>query len=150
AIVIMIILSALTWRQCGYWKNSFTLFSHALHVNEHNYQAHINLASYLIKMDKINEAISYYNNAIHIKPGQADAYNNRGIAYAKIGKYQQAANNFNKATELQPNNADIFNNRANFYLNQGNSAWGCRDAKTACVLGNCVTFIWAREKGLCN
>jgi hypothetical protein len=150
AIVIIIILSVLTWQQCGYWKNSVTLFSHALHINEYNYQAHINLASYQVKIDKINEAIFYYNKAIRIKPDQADAYNNRGIAYAKIGHYQRAIEDFNKAIRLQPNNANIHNNRANFYLNQGNNVSGCRDAKTACELGNCTTLIWAKEKRLCN
>ena len=33
-IAVLIILSVLTWQQCGYWKNSITLFSHALQIKK--------------------------------------------------------------------------------------------------------------------
>jgi protein O-mannosyl-transferase len=150
SIAFLAILSLLTWIQCGYWKNSIILFSHALHVNKQNYQAHINLASYLVKKDKIHEAIYYYNKAIQIKPDNADAYNNRGIVYAKMSQYKLAINDFNKAINLQPNNAEIYINRANFYLNHGDSVSGCPDAKKACELGICSTLVWAKEKSLCR
>jgi hypothetical protein len=150
AIIIIIILSVLTWRQCGYWKDSFMLFKHALHVNEHNYQAHINLGSYLVKEGKIRKAVHYYNKAILIRPDCADAYNNRGIAYARLGRNQLAIDDFNKAVSLQPGNADIFNNRATFYLNQSNQEIGCKDAKKACDLGNCSTLENAKGNGYCQ
>jgi len=150
AIVILIIFSVLTRQQCGYWKNSFTLFSHALQINEHNYQPHINNASYLTKEGKINEAINYYNKAIRIKPDQADAYNNRGIVYAKLGQYQLAIKDFNKAIALQPDNANIYTNRAIFYFDQGNKELGCKDAWMACRLGNCSILETARSNGYCR
>jgi len=34
---------SLTWQQCGYWKNSITLFNHALQVTKNNYLAHDSL-----------------------------------------------------------------------------------------------------------
>ena len=150
ALLILTILSVLAWRQCGYWKNSFTLFSHALQVNEHNYQPHINIASYLTKEGNFKEAIYYYNKAIRIKPDQADAYNNRGIVYAKISNNKLAIDDFNKAIQLQPNNVDIYKNRATFYFNQGNKKFGCNDAWRACELGNCSTLETARSNGYCR
>jgi len=34
ALVVLGILAAFTWRQCGYWKNSLELFSHTLNVTK--------------------------------------------------------------------------------------------------------------------
>jgi len=150
AVVFFIIMSVLTWKQCAYWKDSLTLFSHALHVNSRNYHAHINVASYLVKENNFQEAIYYYDKAIGIKPDKADAYNNRGIVYAKMGRYQLAINDFNKAISLQPDNANIFSNRATFYLNQGNEKLGCKDAKKACELGICSTLATAQGNGHCR
>jgi protein O-mannosyl-transferase len=149
SIAIIIILSVLTWQQCGFWKNGFILFSRALQVNSKNYHAHINVASYLVKEGNFNEAIYYYNTAIRLKPDRADAYNNRGIVYVKMGRHQLAIDDFNKAISLQPNNSNIYINRANFYLNNGDRLSGCRDAIKACELGTCSTLIWAQSKELC-
>jgi len=148
-IVILVMSSVLTWQQCHYWKNSLTLFCNAIRVNNHNYHAHINLASYMVKEGNFKEAIDYYNKAIQIEPDQADAYNNRGIVYAKMEQYQLAIKDFNKAISLQPHNPDIYTNRANLYLNHGDIVSGCNDAKKACELGICSTLIWAKDKDLC-
>ncbi|MCE5210493.1 MAG: tetratricopeptide repeat protein [Deltaproteobacteria bacterium] len=150
ALAFLIIMSVLTWKQCGYWRDSLTLFSHALHVNSHNYHAHINVASYLVKENNFKEALYYYDKAIEIKPDKADAYNNRGIVYAKMGRYQLAIDDFNKAISLQPDNANIFTNRATFYLNQGNEKLGCKDARKACDLGNCSILDIAQGNGHCR
>jgi len=37
AIIVLVILSVLTWKQCGYWKNSITLFKHSILVTKDNY-----------------------------------------------------------------------------------------------------------------
>jgi hypothetical protein len=150
AITFLIILSVLTWKQCGYWKNSFTLFGHALHIDEHNYQAHINLASYLVKEGNFKEAIDYYNKAILIKPDKADAYNNRGIVFSKMEQYEHAVDDYNEAIRMQTNNAHIYHNRAFAYFNQGNNIAGCNDALRACQLGNCKTLYFAKKEGLCR
>ena len=44
AIAALAIMAFFTWQQCGYWKNSINLFSHALQVTKDNYLAHNNFA----------------------------------------------------------------------------------------------------------
>jgi len=216
--MFLIVLAVITVQQCGYWKNSIILFSHAIDVTGNNYLAHINLANALTEKGNFNKAIYYYNKAIHIDPhtpihyenrGQAFAelgkhelaiadfnkaislspyyadayynrgtsfaktgqyqsaindfnkaiylkpdsinvYNNRGIVLNKLGLYQQAINNFNAAIRLQPNHVQAWNNRASSYLNFGNTASGCSDAKKACELGICSSLIQAKKKNLCH
>jgi tetratricopeptide (TPR) repeat protein len=118
-IAILAILAFLSWQQCGYWKNSTTLFSHALQVTKDNYVANNCLASALFNEGKIEEAIIHYNKAIRIIPYYASAYCNRGIAYTALGQYQRAIEDYNKAIRLQPDLALVYYNRGNTFSNLG-------------------------------
>jgi hypothetical protein len=149
AIAVLIIMTFLTWHQCGYWKNSIELFNHALQATKHNVWAHNNLGLALLNEGKIEEAINHYNKAVSMKNDDADIYYNRGLAYLKRHKYQPAIEDFNKAVELKPDYILAYNNRAAIYFNQGNNEPGCRDAQKACALGVCKALEWANGNGLC-
>jgi tetratricopeptide (TPR) repeat protein len=121
-IAIIFIMAVLTWQQCGYWKNSITLFSHALQVTKNNCLAHNNLGLALFTEGKIEEAIYHYNKAILIKPitaYHALAYNNRGVVYNKLGQPQLALDDYTKAISLQPDNFMGYYNRGNIYNKLG-------------------------------
>jgi tetratricopeptide (TPR) repeat protein len=115
AMAFLIFMSVLTWKQCGYWKNSATLFNHALRATNNNYLAHNNFGLALAEEGKINGAIYHYNKAIHIKPDYAFAYNNRGVAYGELGQSQQAIEDFNKAISIRPTYVDAYYNRGLTY-----------------------------------
>lgn len=70
AIAILVALSALTYRQLGYWRNSEILWSHALQVSDRNYTAHSNLADALARQGRSEEAIVHYEAAesLHAYP----------------------------------------------------------------------------------
>jgi len=72
------IMAILAWQQCGYWKNTTTLFNHALRVTKDNYVAHNNLGFALFNEGKIDKAIDHYNEAIRLTPNDAEPYFNRG------------------------------------------------------------------------
>jgi Tfp pilus assembly protein PilF len=150
AIAALSIMAFFTWQQCGYWKNSIELFSHALQVTKDNVRAHNNFALALFAEGKIKEAIDHYNKAIRLKPDNLEAYNNRGIAYTTLGQYQMAIEDYNKAIRLKPDDADSYFNRGFVYFKQGNNISGCEDAKKACELGNCKILEAVTGKGLCR
>ncbi len=118
-ISFLIILSVVTWKQCGYWKNSIQLSTHALRVTKNNHLAHGVLAYALLGEGKIEEAIEHYNEAIRIDPNDDNAYKNRGISYFKLGQYQNAIENFNEAIRLKPDYSLIYYIRGNTYNNLG-------------------------------
>jgi protein O-mannosyl-transferase len=122
-IFVLVILSALTWHQCSYWKNSIELFGHSLQVTKDNVQAHNNFGLALFAEGKIEEAVFHYNEAIRIKPYSLP-YCNRGKAYAKLGQYQRAIEDYNEAIRLKPNYASAYSNRGDAYdeLGQHQSA----------------------------
>jgi protein O-mannosyl-transferase len=122
ATVVVIILSVLTWKQCGYWKNSITLFSRALQITKNNYIAHNHLASALVNKRKFEQAIAHYNEAIRINPGYAHAYYNRGIAYYAFGQKMRALDDFKVASGIIPKIPDyaaVYNNMGVIYADLG-------------------------------
>ena len=114
-IIFLTIMTVLTWQQCCYWKNSATLFSHALQVTKDNALAHHSFGLSLFKRGKIEEAIDHFNEAIRLKPDYARAYYNRGIAYGKLGQHQRAIEDYTEAIRLKPDDADAYSNRGNAY-----------------------------------
>jgi len=120
-ILFIAILSFITWKQCGYWKNSNTLFSHALKVTKNNFLAHGNYASALYQEGKIDEALYHYNKAIQLKPDDEDdkIYNSRGAIYYMKNQYQLAMDDYNKALSLNAACYRAYNNRGIVYANLG-------------------------------
>ncbi|HQO15046.1 MAG TPA: tetratricopeptide repeat protein, partial [Smithellaceae bacterium] len=118
-LALLIIISVLTWNQCGYWKNSYSLFKHAVKITKDNYIAHERLAAYLVEKGNFNAAIYHYNKAISIKTqpilSYAGNYIDRGNTYAKLAMYQLAIEDFNKAIKIKPDSADSYYARGTTY-----------------------------------
>lgn len=149
ALGILFILAVLTWKQCGYWKDSITLFGRTVQITNDNALAYHHLGFIYDELGQHQLAIDNYNNAIRLKPYYARYYNNRGIAYAKIGENQRAMDDLNHAIRLKPDLAEAYRNKAMLYLLQGNKKSGCHDAQKACELGICELLESVISKGYC-
>ena len=101
SIVCLLALMACTWRQVGYWHNSFTLLTHALNVTSDNYIAHLNLGNVCIKEKKTDEAIQQYRKALKIHSNYADAHYNLGIALGLQGRYDEAIKEYSTVLRLE-------------------------------------------------
>jgi tetratricopeptide (TPR) repeat protein len=122
AVAVLIILSVLTWQQCGYWKDSKTLFSRALQVTENNFIAHNHLAMAFVQKRQFDQAIDHFNEAIRIKSNYYHAYYNRGIAFYTMGETLAALDDFKKTVSLIPDNlkyVTAYFNLAAIYHNLG-------------------------------
>jgi protein O-mannosyl-transferase len=114
-VAFLAILVGLTWQQCSYWKNSISLFSHALRVTKDNFMAHNSRGYAYVKLGQYQQAIEDFNQAIRLNPNYALAYYNRGTAYANLGRHQQAIEDFNKSIRLNPNDESVYYNRGTAY-----------------------------------
>ena len=95
--------AALTWIQVGYWRNSETLFRHALEVTEDNSVANHNLGGYLMASPgRLSEALPYLETAVRIDPDSAPAHTDLGSALAKAGRLPEAIAQFKAAVLLAP------------------------------------------------
>ncbi|PKN96593.1 MAG: hypothetical protein CVU43_19890 [Chloroflexi bacterium HGW-Chloroflexi-5] len=120
SVLILIVLSILTYKQVGYWQNSITLYDHTLKVTENNWFLHVNRGLALNDLGDANQALADCSRAIEIKPGFPTAHNCRGIAYKVLGNYNEAIKDYNRAIEMKPDFADAYNNRGNVYNSLGN------------------------------
>jgi hypothetical protein len=117
--VVLLACFLATWVQVGYWRDSESLFHHALKVDENNYMAYNNLGMALSNQGRFPEAISRFSRCIRLKPSYAHAYNNLGVAYARQGKWPQAIEFYQQAIQVNPRVPVFFNNLALVYQQQG-------------------------------
>ncbi|KJU84108.1 Tetratricopeptide TPR_2 repeat protein [Candidatus Magnetobacterium bavaricum] len=90
AAVMLVSYGSMTWASTGHWKNSLTLFKHAIDAVEDNYQAYNNYGNALIDDDRLDEAIGYFAKGIELKPDSAELRNSMGDALTRQGKFEEA------------------------------------------------------------
>jgi tetratricopeptide (TPR) repeat protein len=112
AVIVVALLSATTWGQIRHWRNSVTLFEHAIRVTRDNYVAHNNLGNELARRGDLAEAVRHYEIALRIKPDLSQAHNNLGSTLSRQGETAQAATHFQEATRLDPGYATAHYNLA--------------------------------------
>jgi tetratricopeptide (TPR) repeat protein len=118
-VIVLTTLGICAHRQTSYWKNSFTLFSHALAVTQNNYVAYGNLGVAYVNLNSYNKAIDAYQQAIKINPEYAFAYHALGVACAKLSRYQDAIESYKQAIRIKPDEADAHYNLGNSYAKLG-------------------------------
>jgi len=107
--------------QVQHWRNSESLFEHALAVTEGNYVAHNNLGSALSEIPGgLPDAIAHYQAALRIWPDYAEAHNNLGSALAQMpGHLPGAIAEFTAALRVKPDFPQAHRNLAAAHLNLG-------------------------------
>lgn len=106
ASLLLGILSALTWQQLAYWRNSYTLFSHAIRVTDNNFIALGCFGLTLHDQERYADAIRFYRLSLSIHPNQAPISHNLGLALRDVGDYDAAISEFRKAIMIKPNRID--------------------------------------------
>jgi protein O-mannosyl-transferase len=89
--------------QLGFWRNSETLFSHAVDVTQNNMIAHNNLGNALAARGKVDEAIHHFAAAVRIEPYYADAYYNMGALLLRQNATNEAAAQFLRSLAVNTN-----------------------------------------------
>lgn len=105
--VYISVLMLCTYRQVGHWRNSHTLFTHALKVTKSNYIAHLNLGNALIKDGETVEAMTHYRSAVKIHPRYTDAHYNLGISLAVQGRHDEAVKSYLDALRLEEDYVEV-------------------------------------------
>ncbi|HEX4350777.1 MAG TPA: tetratricopeptide repeat protein, partial [Verrucomicrobiae bacterium] len=90
-------------RQIQVWRNSETLYRHAIAVTTGNYAAYNNLGSALQNEGKLDEAVEYYKKAFQAFPHYADAHANLGFCYLQMKRPSDAMAEYLTAIALDAN-----------------------------------------------
>jgi len=121
-LVLCLACGALTWRQGLYWRDSKTLFRHALDVTERNHIAHINLALALSAAGDSRSAAEHYERALSIRPENPAAHNNLGRILLNDGKLDAAIAHFRAALAFDPGLGEAYGNLGIALAHQGKFA----------------------------
>ena len=125
---IIIALASTAFVQASYWRNSKTLWTHALAVTRDNDFAHNNLAYLLTDRGELDDAISHFEEAARIRSRKMDKHYNVGSAFVEMnlgdalaqkGESDEALLHYERAIELEPNYADAYYNRGNVLFAKG-------------------------------
>ena len=106
AIVIVLLLAVVTWKQVGYWRDGIALLTHAIGVTRDNAVAHTNLGVVLEEEGHADQAVPHMREAVRLTPGFARAHDNLGLALDKAGRDTEALGEYEEALRLIPGFAD--------------------------------------------
>jgi tetratricopeptide (TPR) repeat protein len=113
------ICAALTWAQVGVWRDSRSLFEHALGVDPDNWLAHNNLGTVLTAAGSLDAAAAHYRAALRVKPDYETAHYNYANLLVGAGRLDEAAAQFREALRLSPRYAEASDNLGALLLRQG-------------------------------
>jgi len=109
ALLVVAALSCSASIQTSYWRNSETLFTHALAVTKHNDVAENNLGIIFLQNGKLDDAISRLQAAINLRPENGPAHNNLAKALLQKGRVAEAMMHYRKFLEIEPENVEARN-----------------------------------------
>lgn len=120
--VVCVVWLALTWIQVQYWRNSVTLFEHAIASTDNNYIAHLDLGAVLAEQGRTNDALRHLYASVEEKPEHNDAHDTLGAVLGRMGRTDEAADQFRQAIRIQPNDSEAYCNLGNVLLAQSKFA----------------------------
>ena len=127
AILVIGALSVWAGVQTSYWRDSETLFRHALAVTRNNDVAENNLGIVFLRQGKVDEAISLLQAAVDLRPDNSPAHENLAKALLQKGQVADALIHYRKLLELQPDNIEVHNIVGTVLTQQGRVGEGVEE-----------------------
>ena len=119
AAVIVASLMGFGWKQTMVWRDSRSLWMHALAVNPRNDAAHNALAAVALRENQVDEAIFHARNALEIRPESPEAHNQLGQAFLSKGRRAEARAEFQQVLAIRPNRPRVHYNLGTLLLEDG-------------------------------
>jgi len=102
-------LLLMTSFQLRSWRDSETLFQHAIAVTKNNYFAHNMLGRVFADRGRFEEAEAHFEEVLRIFPNQPEAHFSLGVISARKAKFDEALAHYTQAVEIRPDAATHYN-----------------------------------------
>ncbi len=102
ASLVVVILAALANGQAHTWRDSTSLFEHAVAVTPANAVAETNLGNALFEQGRADEAIRHYQEALRVGPESSIVRYNLGYALLTLGRTDEAIPHLEAAVRVKP------------------------------------------------
>jgi tetratricopeptide (TPR) repeat protein len=109
AVVLLLVLGAMTWRQAGMYSNVETLWRTTLERNPNCGMAHACLGGFLFRENRYDEAIEQYHEAIKLNPNLYEAYYSLGVVLRQKGQLDEAIEDYRSAIQINPKDCPALN-----------------------------------------
>ena len=114
-----IALSAVVSRfQIQHWRDSFSVFQHALNVTEGNYKAHHGIGMVYFNRGDISKALFHLSESLKMLENNR-ARNDLGFVLMNQGRVAEAESQFRQSLRTNPQNAQAHNNLGVALATQG-------------------------------
>lgn len=110
AILLLAGLSGLAWRQTATWRNSITLYEHALATVRPSVILHSNFAAALLDAQQYEQASLHCREATRLKPRFAAAHSIHGRVLIAQQRYDEAIGQFRQLLQIDPDYPEAHNN----------------------------------------
>jgi len=140
-ILILGILSVLTWRQSRIYVDARTLYTTTLDHNPACWMAQSNLGDILMRSGETDDAIAHYRTALDLYPGYANTRNNLGYALTKAGKINEGIEQFKLGLSMKPENAEMHYNLGDALLYADRPSEAIEQYSTALLLKPLFTEV---------
>ena len=101
--LVLLVLSVISWRQVGLWRDSVALFTHAVNLEPENAVAARQLGVALIEQGKTAEGSAYLTRALQLDPeSRAELHYRAGTEHTLQGRYREALEEYREALRLLP------------------------------------------------
>jgi tetratricopeptide (TPR) repeat protein len=132
AAAVLLLLAGMSARQCGFWKDSITLWTRQIEFDPGSSVAWSNRGIARQVQGDLAGALADYAHVFEIEePLQAKPWINRGVARAMLGDHENAVADFSKALEREPGSTDALLARARSKAKRGDPAGADADLAEA-------------------
>ncbi len=114
--LLLFALGMLTWRQCGTYRDVFTLYETTPAKNPSCWMAHNNLARALVDAGRIVEAVPHLEKALALRPNYAEAESNLGDTLTRLGRPREAIPHLERALRLRSDYPEEIHNNLGIAL----------------------------------
>jgi len=102
ALAVLLGYSAIAYSQMEYWRNSYSLFAHAIQVTGANPIAEGNLGSALMEMQRPDLALPHLERAIQLLPTLSTPHYNLGVLLHRQNELDRAQREYQLALKYGP------------------------------------------------
>lgn len=110
APLTLLVLGALAWHQTAVWRDSNTLWTHAVRIYPNEPRILTNFGDVLVRRGEVDKGIDQFREALHIAPYYSVAHNKLAIALASQGQFPLAIEHYREAIRLSPKYSQAYNN----------------------------------------
>jgi Tfp pilus assembly protein PilF len=107
---LLVLFAGLAFRQCGTWRDGWTLFAHAETVEPDNPVVLVNLGAMHQQAGRHDEAMALFRRTLDLAPHDARAWYNLGVSLRETGDADGAIAAFRQAVQVRPGDADAWRN----------------------------------------